>query len=260
MIGIFDSGVGGMTVAKAVEQYLPDYPLVYFGDIAKAPYGPKSPQTIIEYSLKNSEFLIEKGAKVIIIACNSAASVATKKLRATFDIPILEVIEPAVIAAVKNSKKGRIGVIGTKATIHSDIYKKLIMAKNDSAKVTSTACPLLVPLVEEGWLNKRETKMILRRYLHPMRHQQLDTLILGCTHYPILKDLIQYRIGKKVTLVDSSIEVAKALKDYLANNSPLAKELCATELKSQYYVSDMTETVHKTAQRIFNRPQPLTLI
>lgn len=260
MIGIFDSGIGGMTVAKAVEQYLPDYPLVYLGDIAKAPYGSKSPQTITDYSLKNSEFLIKKGAKIIIIACNSAASVATEKLRSTLDIPILEVIEPAVAAAVKSSKKGNIGVIGTRATIQSDIYKKLILEKNASAKVISKACPLLVPLVEEGWLNKRETKMILRRYLHPMRHQQLDTLILGCTHYPILKDLIQYRIGKKVTLIDSSIEVAKTLKDYLTNNPSLAKELCATELKSQYYVSDMTETVQKTAQRIFNRPQPLILI
>jgi glutamate racemase len=257
MIGIFDSGVGGMTVAHAVEQLLPDYSLVYYGDIARAPYGPKSPGTIIEYSIRNTEFLLEHGAELIIIACNSASSVATDTLRQKFDVPIMEVVSPAATRALNHSKNGRIGVIGTRATVRSNIYKRTIQEAKATFQVFQRECPLLVPLVEEDWLNKRETKMILRRYLHPLKDKQIDTLVLGCTHYPLLKPLIQARIGKKVTLIDSSIEAAHALKTFLLDNP----EVVSTQgvPSHDYYVSDRTETAMKVAERIFSRPMELNV-
>jgi len=255
MIGIFDSGVGGMTVAHAVEQLLPGYSTVYYGDIARTPYGPKSPETIINYSIRNTEFLLEKGAEVIIIACNSASSVATKTLQNRFQVPIIEVISPAVSKAVQVSKNGQIGVIGTKATVKSTVYEKSIRAEKPDFKVHSRACPLLVPLVEEGWLNKQETKMILRRYLHPLKNKQIDTLVLGCTHYPLLKESIQARIGKRVQLIDSSIEAARYLKEFLAANPGIVSR--QDRVSHSYYASDCTETAMKVAERIFSRPMEL---
>ena len=255
MIGIFDSGIGGMTVARAIEQLLPDHPLIYFGDIARTPYGPKSPETIIKYSIRNTEFLLEKGAKLIIIACNSASSVATETLRQRFQVPIIEVISPAVDKAVKISKSGRIGVIGTRATVTSNVYQHKIQKSEPDFEVFSMACPLLVPLVEEGWLNKRETKMIIRRYLHPLKDKQIDTLVLGCTHYPLLTDLIQARIGKRVRLIDSSIETAHYAKEYLENHPQLVPQ--QADASHTYYTSDSTETARKVATRIFNRPMEL---
>ncbi|MCK5069334.1 MAG: glutamate racemase [Desulfocapsa sp.] len=255
MIGIFDSGVGGMTVARAVEQLLPDYSLIYFGDIARTPYGPKSPKTIIEYSIQNTEFLLDKGAEIIIIACNSASSVATETLREKFQIPIIEVITPAADRAIATSKSGRIGIIGTRATVKSGIYQEKIVAKRSDFKIFQKACPLLVPLAEEGWLNHRETKMILRRYLHPLKDKQIDTLVLGCTHYPLLKNLIQHRIGKRVKLIDSSIETAQYVKDFLLQNPNIVSKQGA--VTRDYYVSDSTETARQVAERIFSRPMEL---
>lgn len=256
MIGIFDSGVGGMTVAHAIEQALPDYRQVYFGDLARTPYGSKSPETIGQYSRQNIEFLIEKGATLIVIACNSAASVATESVRKTFDLPIFDVIEPAVqkvrSLAVCSAERSRIGVIGTRATINSGVYPKKISEVCARAKIFSQECPLLVPLVEEGWLNKKETKMIVRSYLAPLKRQQISTLVLGCTHYPLLKKIIQPRIGKHVTVIDSSEELAANLKDYLDSHSELSEKL-AKGGKSTYYASDVTEAATRTARKIFGR-------
>ncbi|MFT5701215.1 MAG: glutamate racemase [Desulforhopalus sp.] len=253
MIGIFDSGVGGMTVARAVEQLLPHHPLLYLGDIARTPYGPKSARTIEEYSMENARFLIDNGAKVIVIACNSASSVATSRLRKEFHVPIFEVITPAVEQAVSQSVNGKIGVIGTRATIDSGLYKRLIKDKKPNATVISKACPLLVPLVEEGWLNKRETKMILRRYLSFFKDHQIDTLVLGCTHYPLLSNLIQHRIGKRVKLIDSSKATAHFLhQTFMAQNTILPKP-GHTPQQNKYYVTDLTQTAHSVANIIFNR-------
>lgn len=254
MIGIFDSGVGGMTVAQAVEQLLPNYPLVYLGDIARTPYGTKSARTIIDYSVENTRFLLNNGAKLIIIACNSAASVATERLRQEFNVPILEVISPAVEQALLHSRNGRIGIIGTRATIRSGVYEAKILAQKLEYQVFSTACPLLVPLVEEGWLNKRETKMILRRYLHALKDKQIDTLVLGCTHYPLLKHLIQARIGRKVTLIDSSVAVAEYLQQYLAGQTVLLPDPNHTPAQNRYFVTDLTEAAQVIAAKIFHRP------
>lgn len=253
MIGIFDSGIGGMTVARAVEQLLPQYPLVYLGDIARTPYGTKSAKTITEYSLENTRFLVSQGAQIIVIACNSAASVATERLRREFDVPIFEVITPAVEQAVKSSRSGRIGIIGTAATIRSGAYEAAIKRRQPACKVFGAACPLLVPLVEEGWTNKRETKMILRRYLHPLKNQQLDTLILGCTHYPLLKHLIQPRIGRKVALIDSSETTAAHLKVYLEKNQALQSDPKHAPGRNRYFVTDITATATTVAATLFGR-------
>ncbi len=256
MIGIFDSGVGGMTVAKAVEQALPDHRLIYFGDLARTPYGSKSPETITDYARQDTEFLLAKGARLIIIACNTAASIASEQLRREFDVPIFEVITPAVDKAIATSSSGRIGVIGTRATVNSGVYEEKIRAQASEAKVFSQPCPLLVPLVEEGWLDKRETKMILRRYLAPLKRHQVDTLVLGCTHYPLLKELIQPRIGKRTKVIDSSREVADCLKNYLATHPELDSQLRHGG-SNRYYVSDLTEAAGSIARRIFGRPMEL---
>lgn len=253
MIGIFDSGVGGMTVARAVEQCLPDHPLLYLGDIARSPYGTKSARTIIEYSVENTRFLVQNGAQIIVIACNTASSVATDRLRQEFNIPIIEVISPAVQQAITRSRTGRIGIIGTRATIRSGIYEEKIHQQKPEYKVFPKACPLLVSLVEEGWINKRETKMILRRYLHDLKNQQLDTLVLGCTHYPLLKQLIQTRIGKKVTLIDSSEATAYFLKSYLGAKEDYQPKPHHDSGQNRYFVTDLTETATHIAAKIFGR-------
>lgn len=260
MIGIFDSGVGGMTVARAVEQRLPDFSIIYYGDIARTPYGNKSAETIIDYSLRNTEFLLEKGAEIIVIACNSAASVATTRLRDTFKVPIIEVICPAVDQAVQQTRSGRIGIIGTRATIRSTIYEQKITRMRDDLKVFSQPCPLLVPLVEEGWINKRETKMIIRRYLQPLKNKQIDTLVLGCTHYPLLKNLIQPRIGKRVRLIDSSTAVADAICHYIDTNPGIVTKKGGQHVEDVYYVSDLTDSASTIAEKIFGRKMELLQI
>jgi len=256
MIGIFDSGVGGMTVAHAVEQALPGLDLVYFGDLARTPYGSKSPETLRRYTRENIEFLLGKGAQLIIVACNSAASVITDEMLAPYALPIFDVIRPAVARVVSmvgnSSVKSKVGVIGTRATVTSGIYSRKIQADAPHCRVIAQACPLFVPLVEEGWLAKRETKMIVRRYLHALRAAQIDALVLGCTHYPLLKKLIQPRIGRRVLIIDSSEEVSSSLKDYLATHPDLAASLSRTG-ENRFYVSDVTEAAVATARRIFGR-------
>ncbi len=242
-----------MTVAHAVEQLLPGYPLLYLGDIARSPYGTKSAGRISEYSVENTEFLVQNGAKVIVIACNSASSVATDRLRKEFNIPIIEVITPAIEQALAASRTGRIGIIGTRATIGSGVYVDKIHRQTPTYKVFSKACPLLVPLVEEGWIGKQETKMILRRYLHDLKNQQIDTLILGCTHYPLLKPLIQARIGKKVTLIDSSAATALFLKNFLEKGPVLKPSVNHDPSQNKFFVTDLTATAAQIASKIFGR-------
>lgn len=258
MIGIFDSGVGGMTVARAVEEIMPGYPLIYFGDLARSPYGPKSPEKIIQYSRQNTRFLLDRGAKIIIIACNSAASVASEIIRAEFDVPVFEVITPAVHQAVEATSNNRVGIIGTRATVRSGIYEKMIAADNPGIKVVSSACPLLVPLVEEGWLDSKETKMIIRRYLQPLKTKQVDTLVLACTHYPLLRKIIQPKIGKKVRVIDSAGAVAAEVLAFVSQNPEVASDL-AVGRQSCYYVSDITDAAVGIAAKIFGRKIKLEL-
>ena len=247
MIGIFDSGVGGLTVARAIKQQIPGYDIVYFGDTAHTPYGSKSAETVIGYTINNIEFLLSRGAKLIVIACNTALSVATAPVLKQFSVPIFEVITPAVELAVQASKNLNFGIIGTRATITSGIYETKIIENQPQARVYSVACPLLVPLVEEGWLDKAETAMIVKKYLLPLKTRQIDTLILGCTHYPLLKKVIQRKIGKRVHLIDSSISVSNSVKAFLAANSQIDRQLGRNDLLT-LFVSDVTDQFKKIAE------------
>jgi glutamate racemase len=253
MIGVFDSGVGGMTVAKAIEDLCPQLPLVYFGDLARSPYGSKSPEVITTCCCRNIDFLIQQGATVVVIACNSAAATAAETLRQQYQLPIIDVVTATVEKAAQVSRAGRIGIIGTRATIRSKIYEERLTNIRPNCRIASQACPLLVSLVEEDWLGKQETKMILRRYLSPLRQQQVDTLILGCTHYPLLSTLIQPRIGTKVQLVDSSAEAARHLKEFLDKNPEIGSNMMQQEQPSRFFVSDNTGPVQRLADRIFGR-------
>ena len=252
MIGVFDSGIGGLTIVVEMLKKLFNYDIIYFGDTARTPYGTKGKTTIIDYSIKNSEFLIEKGAKIIVIACNTASSLSASIIREKFNVPVFEVITPAVELALKLSKKKTIGIIGTRATINSGAYEKKIKEANESIKVYSNPCPLLVSLVEEGWINKPETKMIVKKYLHPLKTKQIDTLILACTHYPILKNIIANKIGKKVQIIDSANATANAIKNFISQNPQIEKTLSKKACHS-FFVSDITEQFEKIAQMILKQ-------
>ncbi|MFO7839978.1 MAG: glutamate racemase [Desulfosalsimonadaceae bacterium] len=252
MIGIFDSGIGGLTVVRAIMDQLPGYDIVYFGDTARTPYGNKSSRTVIDYSLENTQFLMDQGAQLIVMACNTASSVATEKVTSSFSLPIYEVITPAVNLALESSEKLAIGVIGTRATIASGIYEKKIREKAPLARVHSNPCPLLVPLVEEGWLDKPETRMIVKKYLHPLRTRQIDTLILGCTHYPLLKPIIAGKIGKKVSIIDSSMALATEINAFLHENPDMDRKLQKNG-RTDFYVSDVTAQFEKTAAKVIRQ-------
>lgn len=254
MIGIFDSGIGGLTVVKELRKQLPSYQLAYFGDTARTPYGNKSTDTVIQYAKENTEFLISLGAQIIVIACNTASAVATEALRAAYpQIPFFEVITPAAEAAAGHTKSGRIGVIGTRTTINSDIYQKTIQSHRPKVSVTSKACPLFVPLAEEGWINDQITKITARRYLTTLKRHQIDTLILGCTHYPILRNVIQQKIGKRVFLIDPAVPTVAALHHYLTAHAELERSLPKNS-NHQYFFSDIPPHMAELAQRWLGEP------
>ena len=198
MLGIFDSGIGGLTVVRALLRSYPQTPFVYLGDTARTPYGNKSPDRVRQYAIEDARFLLERGATDIVIACNTASALALDVLRSTFhDTRFFDVITPAVSAVVSSSWY-KVGVIGTRATIGSDIYASRIATAKPVVEVTSIACPLFVPLVEEGWVRFPETKRIVRRYLSPLRQKQIDALILGCTHYPLLESVIRASSNRRL--------------------------------------------------------------
>ncbi|MCK5509642.1 MAG: glutamate racemase, partial [Desulfobacterales bacterium] len=233
-------------------EHLSGYDIIYLGDTARTPYGTKSSETVKKYALENTEFLLSKGAKIVIIACNTASSVATEIVAENFDVPIFEVITPAVELSIKTSHKQCIGIIGTRATVKSGIYEKKIKEINPQARIYSKACPLLVPLVEEGWINKPETRMIVKKYLYSLKVRQIDTLILGCTHYPLLKDIIQKKTGKRVNIIDSSIAVANNVKTFLEKHREL-DDMLSKKGRYTFFVSDVTEQFKKTATSMLKR-------
>lgn len=249
MIGVFDSGIGGLTVVRAVKRNLPDYDILYFGDTARTPYGTKSQETVIQYALEDADLLLQKGAQMLVVACNTASSIATETLKERFDVPILEVISPAVKMAVSDPKRKRVGVIGTRATVNSGVYEGKIKAIRSEMKVYGQPCPLLVPLVEEGWLKKGETRKIVKKYLYPLKVKQIDTLILGCTHYPLLKEIIQAKIGKRVKVIDSSEALSDSVMDFLHHNPDIDRRLQKNGA-CHFYVSDVTGQFQKIAQTI----------
>lgn len=207
-IGVFDSGIGGLTVVRELMRQLPNESIIYFGDTARVPYGPKSPDTVLRYSREITAFLKNEGVKAVVVACNTATAHALPALRAENDLPITGVIEPGSRAAARATRSGKVGVIGTQGTIHSRAYERAITAASPGADITALACPLFVPLVEEGWLDTEATRLIAREYLQPMTTAHVDTLVLGCTHYPLLKRVIGGVVGEDVTLIDSAEETA----------------------------------------------------
>jgi len=211
-IGVFDSGIGGLTVVKRIAAALPNENIVYFGDTARVPYGSKSNETVIEYSLQNARFLIKKNVKAIVVACNTASSVALPALKEKFTVPIIGMIEPGADYAIKSSHNKRIGVIGSRATIANKAYSKAIFAKDPSVEVWEQACPLFVPLAEEGWTDHAATYEIAKEYLREFQQTNIDTLVLGCTHYPILFNIIRKVVGENVTLVDSGVASAEIVR------------------------------------------------
>jgi glutamate racemase len=218
-VGVFDSGIGGLTVAHEVIRQLPHESVLYFGDTARVPYGPKSPDTVRRYSREIAGFLRDQGVKGIVIACNTATAHALSVLRDEFDMPVIGVVEPGARAAVSVTTGGRIGVIGTVGTIKSGAYERAIRAINSDVFITARACPLFVPLVEEGWTDHEATRLIAREYLAPLVAADIDTLVLGCTHYPLLKPLLREVLGPDVRLIDSAEETAAETARTLAEAS-----------------------------------------
>lgn len=253
MIGVFDSGVGGLTVVKEIFKALPDYQIVYFGDTAHLPYGTKSEEAVCRYSLANVRFLLDQGAKVIVIACHTASSLARDVLAKKFpQIPIFDVVEPGIKQALGITKNKKIGIIGTSSTIRSEAHKKALLSLNQGIKVVSMACPLLVPLVEEGWIKRPETRRIVRYYLRPLKQKQIDTLILACTHYPLLSDVISGYLGQRVTLVDPAVEVVKELKDFLEKNKKIAQTLTRGS-NHKFFVSDLPYKFEELSKRCLGK-------
>lgn len=227
-IGVFDSGLGGLTVAHAIMRHLPGESLVYFGDTARVPYGPKSPDTVLRYSREIAHFLLEQGVKAIVVACNTATAHALPTLEAELDVPVIGVVGPGARAAARATRNGHIGVIGTEGTIRSGAYVRAIHAEAPDARVTALACPLFVPLVEEGWTNHEATWSVANEYLAPLLRDDVDTLVLGCTHYPLLKGVIGEIIGRQVRLIDSAEETAVDTRRMLEEHAMFAGERSAT--------------------------------
>ena len=207
-IGVFDSGIGGLTVAHEIIRQLPHESIIYFGDTARVPYGPKSPETVRRYSREIAGFLRDEGVKSIVIACNTATAHALSALRSEMDMPVIGVVEPGARAAVAATHSGHVGVIGTVGTIKSGAYERAIHELDPDILVTPRACPLFVPMVEEGWTEHEATRLVAREYLEPMLAAEIDTLVLGCTHYPLLKPLLRDVLGSDVRLIDSAEETA----------------------------------------------------
>lgn len=214
-IGVFDSGIGGLTVLQKIIESLPKENTVYLGDTARAPYGTKSVETVLRYSLENTEFLMQKGVKAVVVACNTSTAIALTRLRASFSIPVIGVIEPGVRKAIESTKNKKIGVIGTEATIQTGAYTRALKESNATVEVYSRACPLFVPLVEEGWTENQVMEMTVKAYLGSLKQSGIDTLILGCTHYPLLKKAIRNFMGAGVRLVDSAEETAREVETAL---------------------------------------------
>lgn len=251
-IGIFDSGVGGLTVVAEVFRQLPDENVVYFGDVGRTPYGPRSKDIILQFTRQDVAFLRDQDVKFIVAACNTAAAVAMETVAAELGIDMIGVIEPGARAAVETTRSGRVGIIGTVGTIASDAYPKAIQKMDDKIKVFSLACPLFVPLAEEGYQDRKATYMIAEDYLQSLRDVNIDTLVLGCTHYPLLKKVIQTVIGENVTLIDSATATAREVRQYLAKNDLFRDNVKGTN-SHKYYVSDVPDKFATVALRFLGR-------
>ena len=253
-IGVFDSGLGGLTVVKQLQRILPNEHLVYFGDTARIPYGTKSKWLIQRFAMEDALFLLEFDIKLLVVACNTASSSALPILQNRLDIPVVGVVEPGAIAAVKETKNKKIGVIGTSATIGSGSYTQAILNRMPEAEILGQPCPLLVPLVEEGWLDDEVTVLTLKKYLKPLMEAGVDTIILGCTHYPLLEPVIQRIVGPQVKLIDSGKETAKAVQKILKDLDLLNPKVKQSE--DQYFVSDSPEAFSRIGSIFLGKQLP----
>ncbi len=250
-IGVFDSGLGGLTVVRELMRQLPSEDIVYFGDTARGPYGAKSKEAIIRFSKENTKVLLKHKVKMVVVACNSSSSYALGILKKRFRVPIVGVICPGAKKAAEMSQNKRIGVIATSATIASREYEKNVKRYSKGVRVVSKACPLFVPLAEEGWVDKPVTLDIAREYLLPLKRAGIDTLILGCTHYPLLKRSLQKAVGKKVTLVDSAKEVAQEVKAALTKLG--IRKISKRKARYKFLISDRPQAFKKLAKNFLGR-------
>jgi len=245
-IGVFDSGVGGLTVVKELLKQLPGEDIVYFGDTSRVPYGTKSKPTIIKFSVENANFLATFDIKLLVVACNTSSSLSLDVLKERFKLPIVDVIEPSCREAVKLTQNKKIGVIGTQATVKSNSYQNVIKAINPDVEVFTASCPLFVPLAEEGWVTGEVTEKVAETYLAAIRAKEVDTLILGCTHYPLLADVISKVMGKKVKLVNSARHTAMKVKSTLNENNLLTESPGNGNLK--FFVSDEVDNFKRVGK------------
>ena len=249
LIGVFDSGIGGLTVLKALQTAWPGHSTVYLGDTARVPYGSKSPETIYRYALQNTRFLIEQGVDLLVIACNTASAHALDRLDKG-PVPILGVIEPGALAAAEATRSGHIGVIGTAATIASGAYERAILARRPGTRVTARACPLFVPLAEEGWEDSPIARLTVEKYLAdwlPGQPGRPDTLVLGCTHYPVLRPMLTRVLGEDIRLIDSAEATARAVAPYLEGRPTETRPI------QRLFVTDGAEGFARVARRLLDQ-------
>ncbi|HEX2716050.1 MAG TPA: glutamate racemase [Gemmatimonadaceae bacterium] len=250
-IGVFDSGIGGLTVARELMRQLPDESIIYFGDTARVPYGPKSPDTVRRYSREITSYLRDRGVKAVVVACNTATAHALSALREEQPIPVIGVVEPGARAAVAASR-GKIGVIGTLGTIQSGAYERAIRALAPETRIVARACPLFVPLVEEGWLDHRATRLVADEYLAPFAAEHVEALVLGCTHYPLLKPLIAEVLGSGVALIDSAEQTAAETRRVLEERGLLAPR--NGRPTRDWVASDAPQQFLRMAERFLGAP------
>jgi glutamate racemase len=246
-IGVFDSGIGGLTVVRELQKALPREDMIYLGDTARVPYGTKSPETVVRFAMEDTRFLLSQNVKAVVVACNTASAWAMARLEREFSVPVFGVILPGVRAALEKTKNLRIGVIATNATVRSQAYSRALLARDDRLKVYARACPLLVPLVEEGWVTHSVTLSVLHEYLEPVLRRDIDTLVLGCTHYPLLKRSIRTVVGANIALVDSAESCACYVRDRLAFLGLLSSQKRPGFVRP--FVTDETERFGDLAER-----------
>lgn len=256
-IGVFDSGLGGLTVLRALRELMPSENLIYYGDTAHVPYGSKSAQTVTRYSLDIASFLASKHAKLLVVACNTASSLALPALRRAVKIPVLGVISPGAQAAAGCTRNRRVGIIGTEATIKSGKYRDEIKKNDPRIRVYGLPCPLFVPLVEEGWWDNEIASLTAKNYLSPLRNSGIDTLILGCTHYPVLKPLIQRAMGPKVRLVDSASAMAEQVREKLGETG---MQRTGGKGKTVFYASDDPNRFRRMAKNLLGTSPAAVLL
>lgn len=249
-IGIFDSGLGGLTVLKEIEKVLPNEDIIYFGDTARVPYGPRSSETVTKYTFQSINFLLENNIKAIVIACNTSSARSLTNAQNRYNIPIIGVVKPGAKAAFLATKNKKIGIIGTQGTISSKAYDKEISILDKNIEVFSNACSLFVPLVEEGWAGTDIAEMIARKYLDYFTDKDIDTLVLGCTHYPILIDTIKKIVKDKIMLINPAVETAIELQKMLEKNNLLNDK---RECENKYFVSDLPESFQKIGEEFLNK-------